>query len=116
MADRLAENATGQKLPPAQALLASELIHYGTAIGAGAIYGACRGRDRKNFLSGLGFGIVVFIGLNQELIPKLGLASPSSITRPRNRIYSLVAHILYGVSAEAVRDWLIRPAVSTVRQ
>lgn len=81
----------------------SELVHYATGMVPGALYGVWCGLNPFNYLRGAAFGLLVFGVLNQTIVPMLGFSSRTDTSRWRNRKYSLAAHVLYGVTTEAIR-------------
>ena len=84
------------------------IIHYAFGTGMGAIYGALvevgpRDLRRHDLLSGLGFGSVLFAGADEVVVPALGLSGKPSESPASSHLYGLVSHIVYGVTAGAVR-------------
>jgi hypothetical protein len=84
------------------------VVHYAFGTGMGAIYGALveigpRDLRRHDLLSGLGFGSVLFAGADEVAVPALGLSGKPSESPASSHLYALASHIVYGVTAGAVR-------------
>jgi putative membrane protein len=87
---------------------AGPVIHYAFGTGMGAIYGALveigpRDLRRHDLLSGLGFGSVLFAGADEVVVPALGLSGKPSESPASSHLYALASHIVYGLTAGAVR-------------
>ncbi|MBW3558691.1 MAG: DUF1440 domain-containing protein [Proteobacteria bacterium] len=103
-ADRVALAVTGEPVPPARREQASEIVHYATGAGLGAIYGALS--EVAPFLTfgfGAAYGGAVAIGLDETLVPKLGLAKGPKETPPSIHAYGLASHLVYGLTLEGAR-------------
>ena len=90
---------------------AGPIIHYAFGTGMGAIYGALvevgpRDLRRHDLLSGLGFGSVLFAGADELVVPALGLSGKPSESAASSHLYGLASHLVYGVTAGAVRKAL----------
>jgi putative membrane protein len=84
------------------------IVHYAFGTGMGALYGALveigpRDLRRHDLLSGLGFGSVLFAGADEVAVPALGLSGKPSESPASSHLYALASHIVYGVTAGAVR-------------
>jgi putative membrane protein len=84
------------------------IVHYAFGTGMGALYGALveigpRDLRRHDLLSGLGFGSVLFAGADEVAVPALGLSGKPSESPASWHLYALASHIVYGVTAGAVR-------------
>jgi putative membrane protein len=87
---------------------AGPIIHYAFGTGMGALYGALaevgpRDLRRHELLSGLGFGSVLFAGADEVVVPALGLSGKPSESPASSHLYALASHIVYGLTAGAVR-------------
>jgi putative membrane protein len=87
---------------------AGPIIHYAFGTGMGAIYGALvevgpRDLRRHDLLSGLGFGSILFAGADEFVVPALGLSGKPSESPASSHLYALASHIVYGLTAGAVR-------------
>jgi putative membrane protein len=84
------------------------IVHYAFGTGMGAVYGALvevgpRDLRRHDFLSGLGFGSVLFAGADEVAVPSLGLSGKPSESPASSHLYALASHIVYGLTTGAVR-------------
>jgi len=84
------------------------IVHYAFGAGMGALYGALveigpRDLRRHDLLSGLGFGSVLFAGADEVAVPTLGLSGNPSDSPMSSHLYALASHIVYGLTAGAVR-------------
>ena len=103
-ADRVAVAVTGSPVPPAHREQASEIVHYTTGAGVGAIYGALTEiAPVLTFGFGAAYGGAVAIGLDDTLVPKLGLGKSAKETPPSEHAYSLASHLVYGLTLEGAR-------------
>jgi hypothetical protein len=103
-ADRVAVAVTGSPVPPAHREQAGEIVHYTTGAGVGAIYGVLSEfAPVLTFGFGAAYGGAVAIGLDDTLVPKLGLAKGPKETPPSVRAYSLASHLVYGLTLEGAR-------------
>lgn len=103
-ADRVAMAATGHPVPSDYRDQAGEAVHYTTGAGVGAVYGALSEiAPVLTFGFGAAYGTAVAIGLDDTLVPKLGLAKGPKETPPSEHAYSLASHIVYGLTLEGVR-------------
>jgi hypothetical protein len=107
VAGKLAE-AGGRHLSHEEEKKAGMLVHYGFGTGMGTLYGTIvelgpRELRRHELLSGIGFGSMLFAGADEVAVPALGLAGKPSQTPPSSHLYALASHIVYGLTAGAVR-------------
>lgn len=105
----LAEYFDGHPLPPAEKQTAAETIHWGFGAAAGAVYGAVAefypavtGKD------GAAFGMTLASLTHDKALPALGLAAEPGEQTDRERSSEIASHIVYGMVAEAVRDFVRR--------
>jgi putative membrane protein len=106
-AGKLAELAR-QRLSRDEKKKLGPIVHYAFGAGMGALYGALvevgpRDLRRHDLLSGLGFGSVLFAGADEVAVPALGLSANTSDSPMSSHLYALASHIVYGVTAGAVR-------------
>jgi putative membrane protein len=106
-AGKLSEIA-GHKLSHEQKKKAGPLVHYAFGTGMGALYGTImelgpRDLRRHDFLSGIGFGSVLFAGADEIAVPAAGLSSPPQQVPASSHLYALASHIVYGLTTGAVR-------------
>ena len=103
-ADRVAMAVTGHPVPSAQRETAGEAVHYATGAGVGGVYGAfAEIAPVLTFGFGAAYGTAVAIGLDDTLVPKLGLAKGPKETPPSIHAYGLASHLVYGLTLEGVR-------------
>lgn len=103
-ADRVAVAATGGTVPADKREFAGELVHYSTGGGVGAVYGALAEiAPGPTFLLGAAYGGAVALGIDDALVPALGLAKPAKETPPSVHAYSLASHLVYGLTLEGAR-------------
>jgi len=103
-ADRVAVAATGNPVPPAYRDQAGEVVHYATGAGLGAVYGALSEiLPGMTFGFGAAYGAAVAVGLDEGLVPKLGLGKQPAETPPSTHAYGLASHLVYGLTLEGVR-------------
>jgi hypothetical protein len=103
-ADRVALAATGHPVPSRYRDAAGELVHYTTGAGVGAVYGALSEiAPVLTFGFGAAYGTAVAVGLDDTLVPRLGLAKGPKETPPSEHAYSLASHLVYGLTLEGVR-------------
>lgn len=106
-AGKLAEIA-GRRLSLADKKKAGPIIHYAFGTGMGALYGTImelgpRDLRRHEFLSGIGFGSMLFAGADEIAVPAAGLASPPKEVPASSHLYALASHVVYGLTTGAVR-------------
>jgi putative membrane protein len=100
----LAERIAGHSLQHNTQVAASEAIHWGFGIGAGAVYGAVAeyfpvATDKE----GASFGMVLMSLTHETALPAMGLSAPPEEQTTREHTSEAATHILYGVVAERVR-------------
>lgn len=103
-ANRLAVAASGEGLPSDQRKLGGEAVHYATGAALGAAYGVVASSVRGSTLgSGLPFGLATWYLMDQKLVPELRLGPPPAQTDRNTQVYALVAHLVFGFTADALR-------------
>lgn len=113
-AGKLAELAK-RRLSRDEKKIAGPIVHYAFGAGMGALYGAFveigpRDLRRHDLLSGLGFGSVLFAGADEVAVPALGLSGNHGDSPKSSHLYALASHMVYGVTAGAVRK-VVREAL-----
>jgi hypothetical protein len=106
-AGKVAEIA-GHKLSHEHKKKAAPFVHYAFGTGMGAVYGTImelgpRDLRRHEFLSGLGFGSMLFAGADEIAVPAAGLSSPPQQVPASSHVYALASHVVYGLTTGAVR-------------
>ena len=105
----LAEKVAGHPLSSGEKTAATQGFHWLLGSGIGAVYGAAA-EELPAVTGGYGslFGLAVLLGTHESVLPLLGLVEPP-LKQPLNEQGSeIFTHILYGVTTEAVRRWLMR--------
>lgn len=103
-ADRVSMAVTGHPVPPAGRDAAGEAVHYTTGAGVGAVYGALAEiAPATTFGFGAAYGAAVALGLDETVVPALGLAKGPGETPPSVHAYGLVSHLVYGLALEGSR-------------
>ena len=103
-ADRVALAVTGSPVPSPYRETAGEAVHYLTGGGVGAVYGfLAEFAPRATFGLGAGYGAAVALGLDDMVVPALGLGKSAGETPPSTHAYSLASHLVYGLTLEGVR-------------
>ena len=106
-AAKLAEIA-GHRLSQQEKKKAGPIVHYAFGTGMGAFYGALletgpRQLRRHALLSGLGFGSMLFAGVDEAVVPALKLSGSPAKTPLSSHLYALASHVVYGLTTGAVR-------------
>ncbi len=83
---------------------AAQALHYAFGIGVGAVYGALADTDpRVTQFGGIAFGLGVWAAADEISTALFGLA-PAPIERPPlAHTYSVLSHVVYGLTTEGVR-------------
>lgn len=103
-ADRVALAVTGSPVAPAHREAAGELVHYTTGAGIGAVYGlVAEIAPGPSFGFGAAYGTAVALGLDEAIVPALGLSKKAKDTPPSEHAYSLASHLVYGLTLEGAR-------------
>ena len=103
-ADAVAQAVTGSPVPDQQRELAGEAMHYATGAGVGALYGVLAEIAPGPTLTlGAAYGAAVAVGVDEALVPALGLSKPAREVRPSEHAYNLASHLVYGVALEGAR-------------
>lgn len=103
-ADRVSMAVTGHPVPPARRDAAGEAVHYTTGAGVGAVYGALAEiAPATTFGFGAAYGAAVALGLDETVVPALGLGKGPRETPPSEHAYGLASHLVYGLALEGSR-------------
>jgi hypothetical protein len=103
-AEKLSAKLGDDRLSPAQRALGGELVHYGTGVGAGALYGlVAELRPASTTAGGAAMGTALWLLLDEWLAPRLKLSKPASQYGWQTHLLSWVTHLVYGVTADTVR-------------
>ena len=103
-ADAVAQAVTGAPVPDRQRELAGEAMHYATGAGVGGVYGVLAEIvPGASFGLGAAYGAAVALGVDETLVPALGLSKPAKKVPPSEHAYNLASHLVYGLALEAAR-------------
>ncbi len=105
-ADAVSRALTGHDITPPEKHLAGELVHYAYGAALGAIYGLAA-ESARGVTAGAGsvFG-VVSLAADEFGVPAVGLGPRPEDTPPATHAYAAASHLVFGMSAEAVRRLL----------
>ncbi len=103
-ADTVAQAVTGVPVPAQQRELAGEAMHYATGAGVGGVYGVLAEiAPGPTFGLGAVYGAAVALGVDEMLVPALGLSKPARDVPPSQHAYNLASHLVYGLTLEGAR-------------
>ncbi len=103
-ADRVSEAVTGRPVAPDKRDAAGDVVHYTTGAGIGAVYGALAEiAPATTFGFGAAFGAVVALGLDETIVPALGLSKGPAETSPGEHAYGIASHLVFGLALEGAR-------------
>ena len=106
-ASRISEAATGQPLDEHGKDVAGTVLHHAFGAFVGAIYGAAAVRlPALTSGGGIPFGATVWVTAVEAGLPAAGLAKGPAAYPPERHIASLLSHLVYGATVEAVRRLL----------
>lgn len=104
LADAVAEKVLGRELEEDEKELAGAVVHYAFGAAMGGVYGiAAEVTPEVSAGLGLPFGAVFWLAADELAVPLLGLAKPPNEYPLSTHAYSLASHLVYGLTAEAVR-------------
>ena len=111
-ADLAAEIATGEPVPQPLRKWADPVVHYSTGAVVGAVYGAlAEVWPQVTKGGGAAYGGLVAIGLDEGVVPALGLGPGPLETQPKTHLYGLSSHVVFGWALEGARRF-VRPALN----
>jgi NAD(P)-dependent dehydrogenase (short-subunit alcohol dehydrogenase family) len=103
-AQTLAMTLLGRRLTRDELRIAAPMMHYAFGTAVGALYGAYADRLRARGASGVALGTTLWLTADEIGMPLLGLSEPPTRRPLEMHLQSLAAHLVYGVTAEAVRQ------------
>ncbi|MFN2533419.1 MAG: DUF1440 domain-containing protein [Pyrinomonadaceae bacterium] len=110
-ANAVAELVFHHKLTKNEKDTAGTVAHYGMGLTSGAIYGAvAEVMPEATAAAGMPFGAAVWAIADEGIVPAIGLSKSPTEFPLSTHAYSLASHVVYGLSAEAVRR-LVRRAL-----
>ena len=84
--------------------IAGPAVHYGFGALMGTVYGVMAERSsRVRALGGAGYGAVLWALADEVAVPVLGFSRPSTEFPLETHAQALAAHLVYGITTEAVR-------------
>lgn len=108
-ADKISKAVSGKPVRKAAENVASEAIHYITGAAVGGIYGALAAYFPRLAAGGGGcFGGAVWLSLDEGAAPMLGLSPPFSKVSPKQHVYALASHLVFGMALEFSRAVFVR--------
>jgi hypothetical protein len=104
LASAISENVFGKELTKPKKETAGTVIHYLYGTATGAFYGAAA-ELAPVVTAGIGmpFGTLVWVAGDEGAVPALGLSKSPAEYPLSTHVYSLASHLVYGLTAEAVR-------------
>jgi Protein of unknown function (DUF1440) len=106
-AQLVSETAFQRKLKEGEKDTGGTIAHYAMGGTCGAIYGALAETwPAVTFGMGLPFGAVVWLAADEAIVPMLGLSKPATEYSLKKHGYSLVSHLVYGLTVELARHRL----------
>ncbi|HEY0546986.1 MAG TPA: DUF1440 domain-containing protein [Pyrinomonadaceae bacterium] len=104
LASAISENIFGKELTKPEKETAGTAIHYLYGTATGAFYGAAA-ELAPVVTAGIGmpFGTLVWVAGDEGAVPALGLSKSPTEYPLSTHVYSLASHLVYGLTAEAVR-------------
>jgi putative membrane protein len=105
--EELAEKVAGHHLSHDTKAVAGEAIHWGFGVGTGAAYGMlAEYYPAATSKEGASFGLVLMSLTHETALPAMGLSAEPEEQTSREHTSEAASHILYGVVAEKVRQFV----------
>ena len=101
----VSEDILGHQLSEREKETGGAIAHYAMGVASGGIYGAA-----AEFLpevtagAGLPFGAAVWVVADEGIVPALGLSKSPAEYPLSKHAYAFASHLVYGLSAELVRN------------
>ncbi len=103
--DDLSTKITGTPISVQNEELAEQLINFPIGASVGAAYGyGKKNKDRLNLTEGIIMGTSTWISTHQTSLPIMGLKDKPTNVPIKMQANELVAHILFGITTELVRN------------
>ncbi|MBW3570504.1 MAG: DUF1440 domain-containing protein [Gemmatimonadetes bacterium] len=97
-----AASAAGRALTEEERQSAGMAIHWALGVGAGALYGAMRGRVAgADVAAGLGFGAAFWLVIDEGTNALLGLTPPPGRFPLQTHVRGLAGHLVFGAATDA---------------
>ena len=103
-ASAVSEGLFNHRLTQSEKKIAGPAVHYSLGTGVGGLYGAAAEMAPKVTAgSGLPFGAVFWLVVDEGAVPLLGLSKGPTAYPLSTHAYALSSHFVYGLTAEIVR-------------
>lgn len=103
-AKAIAEGIFGHELKKSEKKSAGALVHYAFGTATGGLYGAvAEFTPEVTRAAGLPFGAAFWLVADEIAVPLLRLSKGATEYPPSTHAYALASHLVYGLTAEAVR-------------
>ena len=103
-AEAVSEGIFGHKLKENEKKPAGALVHYAFGTVTGGLYGAVAEiAPEITTTGGLPFGAAFWLVADEIAVPLLGLSKGPAEYPPSTHAYALASHLVYGLTAEAIR-------------
>ena len=103
-ASAVSEGLFDHKLTQSEKKIAGPAVHYLLGTGVGGLYGvAAEIAPKVTAGSGLPFGAVFWLVVDEGAVPLLGLSKGPTAYPLSTHAYALLSHFVYGLTAEVVR-------------
>ena len=103
-ASAVSEGLFDHKLTQSEKKIAGPAVHYILGTGVGGLYGAAAEIAPKVTAgTGLPFGAVFWLVVDEGAVPLLGLSKGPTAYPLSTHVYALSSHFVYGLTAEVVR-------------
>ncbi len=100
----LADKVAGHELAPASKAIATEAIHWGFGITAGAAYGALvEFYPEASSREGVNFGMTLMALTHESALPAMGLSAAPAAQTGREKTSEIATHVVFGLVTETVR-------------
>jgi putative membrane protein len=107
VARAISEGVFNHQLTKDEKVMAGAAVHYAYGAAMGALYGvAAEFVPQISVGAGLPFGAVFWVAADEVAVPLLGLAEEPPRYPLATHAYALCSHLVYGLTAEAVRRTL----------
>jgi hypothetical protein len=104
IAEAFSEKVLDRSLTESEKEPAGAIVHYVFGVASGAVYGAlAEVAPVVTAGAGLPFGAVFWLTADELAVPALGLSKKPTEYPLSTHVYSLCSHLVYALTAEAVR-------------
>ncbi len=109
VAQAIAKHGIGRELERDELAIAAPAVHYAFGLAVAALYGAAaEGSPTVRIGGGAGMGIALWVAADEVAVPLLGLSEPTTDRDAELHLQAFAAHVVYGITTEAVRR-IVRP-------